>query len=699
METINFRQDLRLYPGPRDFDGSPTHNLYDPITGRYYKFSWLEGLIYSFSGTASSFEEIVKKINEQTTIRIDVEDVQFFFEQAAQLGLLNIPKTSEEVLINYQKTKSNPLWWFVQNYLYLKIPLFQPDAFLSKTLPYVKILWSKPAIILYFITTMMGLTYVLGHFDEYIHTFSYFFNLEGMLAYGAAIIFVKIVHELSHAYTAKNMGLHIPTIGIVFICLWPVLYTDVTSAWKLPRRKDRLAITVAGVTAELVVAGLATFAWAFTTPGLLQTVFFLLSSVTWISSVLININPAMRFDGYYLLSDLMGVDNLRTRAYAVTRWKWQRWLFGLDLPCPEEQLSPGKIRQLWIYGFASWIYLLIIYAVIALLVYHFFTKALGILLFIVEIAVFFVWPVVWEVQTLYRLRGYFRMNINTIITILVTSLLLIYLCFPWVHTEQFSGVTIPSASQEIWTSSDGLVEEIFVTRGQNITKGNKVINITSKRLEANIQEVEAEIQEIEETIMKWVLDPDKRSLLAEEQAALQSAQFKLKGLLEKKAQLNITANMDGVLYDWDITLKEGQPIAGYQLLGKIAPLNQVSVMTFIPESLNQFLHNGQEVEFSLHSSSTRFKGTIETIGTSTTLHLEYPALASVYHGPLPSYIDSDQKLRLVNSYFPAKIKLEPYPSLPPFGKTGIVSVKGPRESYLMRGIRYVWSVLLQESSL
>ena len=98
--------------------------------------------------------------------------------------------------------------------------------------------------------TISGLIMVLGRWDEYIHTFSYFFDFQGFMAYGAAICFIKVIHEFSHAYTAKNYGVYVPTMGLAFICLWPVLYTDVTSSWQLARRNQRLAITVAGVVAE-----------------------------------------------------------------------------------------------------------------------------------------------------------------------------------------------------------------------------------------------------------------------------------------------------------------------------------------------------------------------------------------------------------------------------------------------------------------
>lgn len=573
---------------------------------------------------------------------------------------------------------------------------------MSKTLPYVKALWSTPALIIYFITSLVGIVMVLGRFDEYVHTFSYFFNFEGALAYGAAIFFIKVVHELSHAYTAKNYQLQVPSIGVVFICMWPVLYTDVTNAWRLPKRKDRLVITVAGVCSELVIAGLSTFGWAISPPGILQTVFFLLSSITWITSILININPAMRFDGYYLLSDILGVDNLRPRAFAVTRWKWHEWLFGFGRPCPEEALGKEKVRQLWIYGFASWIYLAVVFWLIALLIYHMFTKALGIALFTVEIGVFFVWPVVWEAQYLYRLREYFRLNRNLLTTLTVTALIVAYFCFPWRHDETFVGVAVPADFQELWAANQGIIKEIHVKRGQKVSKGELLVKMISPTVDASIKTLEADILEKQQSLNKWALEPDKRSYLAEGKAALQAVQFRLDNLKRKQEELIVKSSLDGIVYYWDETLKEGQPVGSYQLLGKVADPDAVDFIAFVPESNMNAIKLDEKVLFSLLGSPVRLNGIVTEIGSSAAAYLEYPALASTYKGPLPTTVDQEQKLKMVNSYFPVRVRLQRGdgdPEYPLYGKVGVISVKGPSESILMHSLRYVWSVIVRESGL
>jgi putative peptide zinc metalloprotease protein len=103
------------------------------------------------------------------------------------------------------------------------------------------------------------------------------------------------------------------------LILWPVLYTDVTETWKLASRRQRLAVGLAGVTAELVFAIFATLAWSFLPDGPLRGAAFILATSTWISTLLLNLSPFMRFDGYFVPSDWLEMPNLHGRAFVIAR--------------------------------------------------------------------------------------------------------------------------------------------------------------------------------------------------------------------------------------------------------------------------------------------------------------------------------------------------------------------------------------------
>ena len=145
----------------------------------------------------------------------------------------------------------------------------------------------------------------MRNWDVFQSTFIYFFSTEGLFLFLLAVFLAKIVHELGHAYTAKLYGLRVPTMGIAFLVLWPVLYTDTSDAWKLPNRRQRLSIAAAGMLAEIGLAGIATLLWSFLPDGPIRSALFMVATTTWIITLLINSNPFLRFDVYFFLSDFL----------------------------------------------------------------------------------------------------------------------------------------------------------------------------------------------------------------------------------------------------------------------------------------------------------------------------------------------------------------------------------------------------------
>jgi putative peptide zinc metalloprotease protein len=386
-----FRKDLVMHKGPDDADGSPTFALYDPVKAQYYKIGWAENLIYESLRPHMTAKELIDIVESKAPLHVTIDELKEFFEEAMKQGLLIKRYSSEEMIKQAESKKVSWFSWLLHHYLYIRIPLFDPDEFLTRTLSYIRPFFSQTAILIYFLLSVTGLVLILGRLEEFLHTFTYFFNFQGFVAYALAITAIKVLHEFGHAYTAKYYGVHVPTIGVALIVLWPVLYTDITDGWKLSDRRERLNISMAGVIVETVLGGLATLAWALTSPGLLQSIFFIVASVSWISTLFVNLNPALRFDGYYVLCDMWGVDNLQSRAFATTRWKFREFFLGVNLPPPESLVS-GRLNGYILYSVYTWIYRLVLYIGVAVFVYFHFGKALGIFLFFLEVIVFILWP-------------------------------------------------------------------------------------------------------------------------------------------------------------------------------------------------------------------------------------------------------------------------------------------------------------------
>jgi putative peptide zinc metalloprotease protein len=392
------RDELSLHPGPAAADGSPTWTIRDPVRNRFFRISWPAFEILS-RWSAASPATIAEEVARKTTLDLTEDDVKGVadFLVANQLTRPAGRQDTQRLAARAEASRQAWLPWLLHHYLFFRIPLVRPDHALGRFLPAVRWLgsgWFRAATVG---ALLAGLTLIGRQWDLFVSTLVDTFSLPGLVSYAVALVLVKVVHELAHAFTAKNHGCRVPTMGVAFLVMWPMPYTDVNDAWMLPERRKRLHVGAAGILAEMTVAAWATLAWAFLPDGPLKQAAFTLAALTWVSSLVINLSPFMRFDGYFLVMDALEMPNLHPRSFALARWWLREVLFGLGAP-PPEPMRPGRRRAVIAFAFAVWVYRLILFLGIAVLVYAFFIKAVGVLLFVVEIAWFVLLPIWREVK-------------------------------------------------------------------------------------------------------------------------------------------------------------------------------------------------------------------------------------------------------------------------------------------------------------
>ena len=692
-----FRQDLKLFEGPSEADGSPTFTLYDPVRAQYFKVSWTESLVIKLLKPGMTMDDLIKAIERNSTLKVTPEELSVMFQDAMVNNLLSIARPSEVVSQEHARRRTGWFLWLVYHYLFIRVPLFHPDKFLTRTLPYVKPFFSKTAFYIYGSLILLGLLQLLSRLPEYLHTFTYFFSVEGFFFYAISISFVKIIHEFSHAYVAKYKRIHVPSMGIAFIVFWPVLFTDVTDSWKLAKRSDRIAISVAGVLAELVLAGISTLGWALSPPGMLQSTFFVISSVTWISTLVVNMNPAMRYDGYYIFSDLVQVDNLQPRSFALTRWQLRKWLLGIDVAPPETNLSH---RKKWImigYAIYTWIYRVFLYTAIAIFIYYKFTKILGIFLFLIEIGVFLLWPIGSELLQLIRLSPYIKPNPRIVVTLTFAALLLVWLLIPLPHNINFPAVSVTNKDQVVYVPLDSMIQTIYIQRNEKVSPGKKLVQLESPPLDTEIASTEIDRDIAQKDILIASQTEEDRPLVAEKKATLASVEEKLSGLRSLKEELLLKSDINGTISQWEETLATGESVSKDQVLGKIADLNSMKIVGFVPETYVSDLKVGQSVLFFTLGSLEKFTGHIVKITPERTSVLIYPQLGSTNGGPLPVEPETkNNQLVLVESYYMVTCIPDTSTYALRNGEMGEIRVEGAWHSYLVSLWRWFESLVWRE---
>ena len=170
---------------------------------------------------------------------------------------------------------------------------------------------------------------------------------------------MKVLHELGHALACKHFGGEVHELGFMLLVFAPCLYCDVSDAWRLPSKWQRIAVSAAGMIVELVLAAVATIVWWYAQPGVVQLVALNVMIICTVNTLLVNGNPLLRYDGYYILSDLMETPNLWQRSRDVLRRITSGWLFGQ--PAPDDPLVPARQRPwLALYAVASKVYLMLV---------------------------------------------------------------------------------------------------------------------------------------------------------------------------------------------------------------------------------------------------------------------------------------------------------------------------------------------------
>jgi putative peptide zinc metalloprotease protein len=491
---------------------------------------------------------------------------------------------------------------------------------------------------------LAGFYLVSRQWDAFLASFLYFFSWDGIIAYAFGLSAVKVIHELGHAYTATRFGCRVPTMGVSFLVMFPVLYTDTTGAWRLRSRKQRLAIDCAGVTAELMVATLATLAWVFVPDGGLRSTLFVLATSSWVMSLAVNLNPFMRFDGYYVLADWLGVSNLQPRSFALGRWKMRELLFDLGEDPPEavpQRLQNGLI----IYAWLSWAYRLILFIGIALLVYHMFFKLLGIILFVVEMGVFVLRPV-WTEMKEWRARRDRIFSGRGRWWPWIGGALLLLACLPLDRHVSAVAILAPMDAVPVVAGDPAQIERIAVRNGQWVKAGTVIAELSAPEITAYSSQRETRIRQLESQLARSpadALDLANRAVLERELTSEKAAEA---GAERRRARLILRAPNAGLITDLPPDMHAGRWLGGAETVARIISPDRYDIQAYIeegdiwrvgPKAMARFVPD----DLSHPSRPARL---VESASAALEI-MDQPMLASTNGGPIAVNEDSGKRLK------------------------------------------------------
>ena len=692
------RQDLEIFRGNSREDGLPAWLLYDAIRNKYFSLGLTAfKLIKNWKG-GEDIKNFEKKINS-SGIDTSEEEIKSFISFLHQNNLIIQPTGQNITYLMQQKNSMKKSWLMhaIHNYLFFKIPLFKPDDWLSKTLKYVKHFASKKFRNLVYFFGFIGLFLVVQQLETFKSTFLYFFSFQGLMLYFLTLVFVKCLHELGHGYIAKYYGCRVSAIGIAFLVFFPFLYTDTTDAWRLRNHKERLLINFGGILTELHLALIATFIWAVLPDGGFKSAAFFLATTSWISSLTINVSPFMRFDGYYVFSDWLRAENLQPRSFALARWKIRESLFGLNHPPPEE-INPSRRWTFIVYAWATWVYRFFLFLGIALLVYHFAFKILGIILFVIEIHWFILLPIIREIKNWYKLKTEIRFNKQTKRTLIIILSLLMILFLPWKSSLKIPAVYVSEKYSKVFAPYPSKIKNILVNKDDVVEKGQELIELYSPDLDREIFSIRRKIQLTKTKINRLSKSAGNMDQFLTLQQSLIALQSELTGLSRVKNKLILKAPIKGKIKDFN-NLSEGMWVSNFDQLLGIVHYGTGKVKGFIKEEqIERFLKKNPAVFIPNDGIHDKVYLVSESLDLSAISNLPYISLSSVHDGPVAirNSTGGEFQYRPETAHYIAEFELAKKSEIQ-FELPGYVHIQGSRYSPFANLIKSVIAIIVRES--
>ena len=432
--------------------------------------------------------------------------------------------------------KLNPFW--------LKVPFGNQDKLISALTPSLGWLFGPTAVFFGVVLIAAAMITIAAHWARFCAASTEIFSPSNWLWMGLAWIVLKVFHELAHGVACKRQGGVVSEVGLVFILFAPMAYVDVTSAWRLSCKWSRIQIAAAGIYAELVIAALATFLWLRMDAGWQSYLLFNLIVMASVSSIAFNANPLMRFDGYFILSDLLEIPNLYEEGSKSVRCQCERWFFGRLVGEPQD--LGGLAWFVRLYGWLALVWRVMVCISLTLAASALFRGA-GIALAAFGLASWYGPSLVRlarRLQTEYRADRIAFARAITVSVALATALVGLFRYAPAPVAVSAHGVIEYRDVEHVRSHTSGFVDEIFVADGQIVEKDDLLLRLRNVEVANEYRDL---LLSIEQSRLRRRIALESREMAAAqvEKRNLQALEEKLSAARQRYESLEIRSPAAG----------------------------------------------------------------------------------------------------------------------------------------------------------
>jgi putative peptide zinc metalloprotease protein len=470
-----------------------------------------------------------------------------------RLVVSNRPGQGDVFLKRLRERRWKQVTRSLKNILFIRIPGWDPDRLLTRLYPLTSWIFhplTAVAGVMFVLASWLLLAVGFEQFHQRLPEFQQFFSWPNIGLLWLTMGLAKLVHELAHGLACKHYGVECHEIGIAFLVFSPCLYCDVSDSWMLSNKWKRILIASAGMAVELTISAVAVFLWCNTAPGLLNHLCLNVFFVTTFSTIIYNANPLLRYDGYYILSDLLEIPNLRSKADRLL-WHCFAWqCMGIRLPVDP---SMPKRRRMWfvLFSIASAVYRWFLLFAVTYFLYNvlkpYGLKNLGLAMGLFSAAML-VGNIVNQICRIIRESHMKRISYPKVLT---TCLVLFGLgCGAWfvpLPLRQEAPLLIePRCIEHVYTRTAGTLLRVHVRPGQRVRRGEVLARLSDVdgQVEYEKMKTARKVQEIEVTLQRFLDNPAQQQLAT---GTLNAIEEQIEQYEQRLSQLLIVAPCDGVV--------------------------------------------------------------------------------------------------------------------------------------------------------
>ncbi len=675
------------------YQGQAWFVVKDPISLHYFRFRPEEYALLEMLDGDASLERLKDDFEARfPPRRITVDELARFVATLHRSGLVigDRPGQGPQLFERRRQRKWKEWVAWISNVMALRFRGIDPDWLLEKMNPWLGWIFSPAAILAGLAFAASALLLVLVNFETFrskLPEFNQFFAAGNWLYLAIALGVTKVIHEFGHGLSCKYYGGECHEMGVMLLVFTPCLYCDVSDSWMLPNKWKRAAIGAAGMYVEVVMAAVATYLWWNSHAGVFNQICLDVMFVSSVSTILFNANPLLRYDGYYILSDVLEIPNLRQKANSILGRIASHWCLGIKQP-EDPFLPQRKLGWFALYAVASSLYGWFVSLSIFLFVWNVFKpyrlQVLGQILAGAALWGLVIRPMQGMIKFL-QVPG--RRDevkaVNLISTTAVAGVVAAAIALIPLPQRVWSPAELrPRGEETVYVSVAGRLEEILVKPDEEVSRGQKLAVLSSLELDLEIAELEGRKQQSESRLASLQRerfnDPAAALEIGTVSETLKSLAEQLERMRKDREELVLVAPRDGVILPAPAV--PDRPDPGGRLPGwtghSLDEKNLGATMTpgtvfclvgdrqlfeavmVVDQSEVEFLKRGQPVDLKLDAFPYQtFRGQVEQIAET---HIEAGSerLSVKAGGQVPTKTDESGRETPISTSYEALMTLE-----------------------------------------